>query len=75
MQTTIMVRPNARGSSHLANSDTSFLYSAEMTEFGKSESLVEEWDIVECPTLPPPPSQVEDVEHWTRAMFTDATKK
>ncbi|CAL9179891.1 unnamed protein product [Musa hybrid cultivar] len=73
MQTTIM--PNARGSSHLANSDTSFLYSAEMTEFGKSESLVEEWDIVECPTLPPPPSQVEDVEHWTRAMFTDATKK
>nr|XP_018675470.1 PREDICTED: uncharacterized protein LOC103968633 isoform X3 [Musa acuminata subsp. malaccensis] len=75
MQTTIMVRPNARGSSHLANSDTSFLYSAEMTELGKSESLVEEWDIVECPTLPPPPSQVEDVEHWTRAMFTDATKK
>ncbi|KAJ3673341.1 hypothetical protein LUZ60_006715 [Juncus effusus] len=41
------------------------------------ESIVEEWDIVEHPKFPPPPSQVEDVEHWTRAMFIDAkvTKK
>eukprot|EP00898_Chlorokybus_atmophyticus_P000423 jgi/Chlat1/1381/Chrsp119S01793 len=33
---------------------------------------IEGWDLVERPTLPPPPSQLEDVDHWTRAMFTDA---
>ncbi|EHA8589078.1 hypothetical protein COCNU_scaffold007924G000010 [Cocos nucifera] len=70
--TTIM--PNARDN-HLSNSAASFLYSAEMIELGRSESLVEGWDIVEHPPLPPPPSQVEDVEHWTRAMFIDAKKK
>ncbi|XP_072972933.1 uncharacterized protein [Typha angustifolia] len=59
----------------LSNSAASFLYSAEMTDYGKSESLVEGWDLVEHPTFPPPPSQVEDVEHWTRAMFIDAKKK
>ncbi|CAM6093754.1 unnamed protein product [Calypogeia fissa] len=39
-----------------------------------SDSLYEGWDLVEHPTLPPPPSHSEDVEHWTRAMFIDATK-
>ncbi|WOL02725.1 hypothetical protein Cni_G11444 [Canna indica] len=72
MQITIL--PNARDS-NLSNPDSSFLYSAEMIDYGKSESLVEGWDIVEHPTLPPPPSQSEDVEHWMRAMFIDATKK
>ncbi|CAH8364137.1 unnamed protein product [Eruca vesicaria subsp. sativa] len=33
------------------------------------------WDLVEHPKYPPPPSQSEDVEHWTRAMFIDAKKK
>ncbi|CAI9262534.1 unnamed protein product [Lactuca saligna] len=42
---------------------------------GKKETLTEGWDLVEHPTLPPPPSHTEDVEHWTRAMFIDATKK
>ncbi|KAJ0988592.1 hypothetical protein J5N97_006948 [Dioscorea zingiberensis] len=68
------VRPNTLDN-NLSNSTASFLYSGEMAELGKSESLVEGWDLVEHPTLPPPPSQVEDTEHWTRAMFTDATKK
>ncbi|CAM8939738.1 unnamed protein product [Rhodiola kirilowii] len=27
------------------------------------------------PYFPPPPSQGEDIEHWTRAMIIDATKK
>ncbi|XP_073106632.1 uncharacterized protein [Elaeis guineensis] len=74
--TTIMCvdQPNARDN-HLSNSAASFLYSAEMIELGRSESLVEGWDIVEHPPLPPPPSQVEDVEHWMRAMFIDAKKK
>ncbi|KAH7683535.1 UV radiation resistance protein/autophagy-related protein 14 [Dioscorea alata] len=70
----IPIRPNAIDN-NLSNSTASFLYSADMAELGKIESLVEEWDLVEHPTLPPPPSQVEDTEHWTRAMFTDATKK
>ncbi|GLI68199.1 hypothetical protein VaNZ11_012543 [Volvox africanus] len=30
------------------------------------------WDVVQAPFLPPPPSQPDEVEHWTRAMFTDA---
>ncbi|KAM7268249.1 hypothetical protein ACFE04_010415 [Oxalis oulophora] len=42
---------------------------------GKNESLIDGWDLVEFPKFPPPPSQSDDVEHWTRAMFIDATKK
>lgn len=70
----IVHQPNVINN-NLSNSTASFLYSADMAGLGKIESLVEEWDLVEHPTLPPPPSQVEDTEHWTRAMFTDATKK
>lgn len=39
-----------------------------------TENGLEEWDLVERPPLPPPPSKAEDVEHWTRAMFIDATR-
>lgn len=39
-----------------------------------SDSTVDGWNLVEHPRLPPPPSNSEDVEHWTRAMFVDATK-
>lgn len=70
--TTMTLRTN---DSDLSNSTASFLYSGEVVEAGKSDGLAEGWDIVEHPTLPPPPSHVEDVEHWTRAMFIDATKK
>lgn len=53
----------------------SYLYANEFSDSGKNENLIEGWDLVEHPTFPPPPSQTEDVEHWTRAMFIDATKK
>ncbi|KAH6759022.1 DNA-directed RNA polymerase II protein [Perilla frutescens var. frutescens] len=53
----------------------SYLYANEFSDSGKNENLIEGWDLVEHPTFPPPPSQIEDVEHWTRAMFIDATKK
>ncbi|KAJ8493532.1 hypothetical protein OPV22_015253 [Ensete ventricosum] len=69
------VSPNARDYHHFLNSDASFVYSAEVTASVKSESLVEGWDIVERPPLPSPQSQVEDVEHWTLAIYTDATKR
>lgn len=46
-----------------------------MISDGKNESFIDGWDLVEHPTFPPPPSQVEDIEHWTRAMIIDATKK
>lgn len=59
---------------NLPNPATSFLYATE-SDVGKNEFLIEGWDLVEHPTFPPPPSQGEDVEHWTRAMFIDATKK
>ncbi|KAF2297403.1 hypothetical protein GH714_023147 [Hevea brasiliensis] len=60
---------------NLPNSATSFLYATEISDTGKNEGLIDGWDLVEHPTFPPPPSQTEDIEHWTRAMFIDATKK
>ncbi|KAG8633407.1 uncharacterized protein LOC110606739 isoform X1 [Manihot esculenta] len=60
---------------NLPNSATSFLYGTEISDTGKNEGLIDGWDLVEHPTFPPPPSQAEDIEHWTRAMFIDATKK
>ncbi|ONK75489.1 uncharacterized protein A4U43_C03F17440 [Asparagus officinalis] len=68
------IMPNAQNA--ILNSEASFLSSAEMMiDQRKSENLVDGWDLVEHPTLPPPPSQIENVEHWTRAMFVDATRK
>lgn len=63
-----------RSDASLPSSAASFLYATEVSD-GKNESLSDEWDLVEHPTFPPPPSQSEDVEHWTRAMFIDAKKK
>ncbi|KAH7524453.1 uncharacterized protein LOC107422711 isoform X1 [Ziziphus jujuba] len=57
------------------NSGTSFLYATELSDVGKNECFIEGWDLVEHPTFPPPPSQSEDIEHWTRAMIIDAKKK
>lgn len=57
------------------SSAASYLYATELSDVGKSENLIEGWDLVEHPKFPPPPSETEDVEHWTRAMFIDATKK
>ncbi|VFR00337.1 unnamed protein product [Cuscuta campestris] len=64
--------PNNRPSSTTA----SLKYANETSEAGRNENaIIEGWDLIEHPTFPPPPSQTEDVEHWTRAMFIDATKK
>ncbi|KAL2926339.1 Phenylalanine--tRNA ligase alpha subunit [Bienertia sinuspersici] len=60
---------------NLQNHAPSFLYATDVADVGKNESLVDGWDLVEYPKFPPPPSETEDIEHWTRAMFTDATKK
>ncbi|KAK4742074.1 hypothetical protein SAY87_000075 [Trapa incisa] len=59
----------------LPNSEASIPYVTDLSDLLKNESLIDGWDIVEHPPFPPPPSQTEDIEHWTRAMFTDATKK
>lgn len=71
------VLPIARNAfdTQLPSSAESYLLAPEFSDMGKNENLIEGWDFVENPTLPPPPSQTEDVEHWTRAMFIDATKK
>ncbi|RAL47005.1 hypothetical protein DM860_017046 [Cuscuta australis] len=64
--------PNNRPSSTTA----SLKYANETSEAERNENaIIEGWDLIEHPTFPPPPSQTEDVEHWTRAMFIDATKK
>lgn len=57
------------------SSAASLVCTVELSDAGKKENLIEGWDLVEHPKYPPPPSQTEDVEHWTRAMFIDATKK
>ncbi|XP_076932535.1 uncharacterized protein LOC143598117 [Bidens hawaiensis] len=58
----------------LSSSADSYLYAADVADTVKNETLTDGWDLVE-PTLPPRPSETEDVEHWTRAMFIDATNK
>ncbi|MBA0746221.1 hypothetical protein Gogos_008758 [Gossypium gossypioides] len=61
--------------SNLRSSAASFLFATEMSDTRKNENSIDEWDLVEHPTFPPPPSETEDVEHWTRALFIDATKR
>ncbi|KAH9295173.1 hypothetical protein KI387_038761, partial [Taxus chinensis] len=53
------------GSSHI----TSLVNPNQVSDVGRPESLIDGWDMVEHPTLPPPSSQSEDIEHWTRAMM------
>ncbi|PIN07553.1 hypothetical protein CDL12_19880 [Handroanthus impetiginosus] len=60
---------------YLPSSAASYLYANEFPDLVKNDNLIEGWDFVEHATFPPPPSQTEDVEHWTRAMIIDATKK
>ncbi|KAL4279311.1 hypothetical protein GQ457_03G029760 [Hibiscus cannabinus] len=60
---------------NLGSSAPSFLFATEMSDTRKNENPIDEWDLVERPSFPPPPSETEDVEHWTRAMFIDATKR
>ncbi|KAH0452796.1 hypothetical protein IEQ34_017120 [Dendrobium chrysotoxum] len=67
----MMITRSARN--NLSNSAASFLY-ADTTEARVSETMVDGWDLIEHPILPPP-SQAEDIEHWTRAMFIDASSK
>ncbi|XP_010421774.1 PREDICTED: uncharacterized protein LOC104707172 isoform X4 [Camelina sativa] len=55
------------------NSGASYL-SATASSTRKNNDM-NGWALVEHPKYPPPPSQSEDVEHWTRAMFIDAKKK
>ncbi|XP_058747722.1 uncharacterized protein LOC131620608 [Vicia villosa] len=66
--------PSSRIENYMPSSAASFLYPTDASD-RKRECMIEGWDIVEHPTLPPPPSQSEDVEHWTRAMFIDAKRK
>ncbi|MCO5612030.1 hypothetical protein L7F22_066292 [Adiantum nelumboides] len=62
------------GPSHI---NSSFCYIGRDLDHAEDkdvESVFDEWHVVEPITLPPPPSDSEDVEHWTRAMFVDAKK-
>ncbi|CAN8246864.1 unnamed protein product [Cochlearia groenlandica] len=56
------------------SSAASYLSAMESSETRKNNDM-NGWDLVEHPKYPPPPSQSEDVEHWTRAMFIDAKRK
>ncbi|KAK8971405.1 hypothetical protein KSP40_PGU012370 [Platanthera guangdongensis] len=67
----LMMMGSAR--TNLLNSAASFLYHGT-ADSRKTENLADGWDLIEHPVLPPP-SQPEDIEHWTRAMFIDASSK
>ncbi|XP_047976921.1 uncharacterized protein LOC125219096 [Salvia hispanica] len=61
----------------LPSFDDNCVYASEFPDSWKNENLTEGWNLVKHPKFPPPPpppSQTEDVEHWIRAMFIDATK-
>lgn len=63
------------GSSNLNSSLYCIGKDSDYTEIKAGEyPPVDGWDMVEHATFPPPPSNSEDVEHWTRAMFVDARK-
>eukprot|EP00959_Pyramimonas_sp_CCMP1952_P275434 5757043-Pyramimonas_sp.AAC.1 len=47
--------------------------SADRTAIEHPDRSIKGWDIVDVPSLPPPPSREEDVEHWARAMIIDAS--
>lgn len=61
---------------NLANSSFEFLGDSVRSEVMQkvAETMFDGWDMIERPAWPPPPSHPEDVEHWMRAMFTDAVK-
>ncbi|PKA49086.1 hypothetical protein AXF42_Ash010770 [Apostasia shenzhenica] len=60
--------------SNFSSSAASFLYTADTADTKKSETLVDGWDLIEHPILPPP-SQAEDIEHWTRAIASIKKEK
>ena len=62
------------GNGSVANSFFCIARDFNSMERKAGENVSDEWNLVEHVTLPPPPSDSEDVEHWTRAMFLDATK-
>ncbi|KAL1359554.1 hypothetical protein HN51_004873 [Arachis hypogaea] len=64
--------PPMRIENYMPSSGASFLYATDLSD---DKSEIEGWDIIEHPKFPPPPSQSEDVEHWTRAMFIDVKRK
>lgn len=59
------------------NSNESFLYTGKLVKHGAvPDSILDGWDLVEREVLPPPPSQVENVAQWERAMYAGGgTKK
>ncbi|CAD6341609.1 unnamed protein product [Miscanthus lutarioriparius] len=60
----------------LLNSNESFLYTGKLVKHGGvPDSIFDGWDLVEREVLPPPPSQVEDVAQWERAMYAGTKKK
>uniref|UniRef100_A0A0A9F9Q6 Uncharacterized protein n=1 Tax=Arundo donax TaxID=35708 RepID=A0A0A9F9Q6_ARUDO len=60
----------------LLNSNGSFLYTGKLVKHGGvPDSIFDGWDLVEREVLPPPPSQVEDVAQWERAMSAGAKRK
>ncbi|GJN33164.1 hypothetical protein PR202_gb21731 [Eleusine coracana subsp. coracana] len=60
----------------LLNSNGSFLYTGQPPKHGGvPDGIFDGWDLVEREVLPPPPSQVEDVAQWERAMSAGARRK
>jgi hypothetical protein len=59
----------------LLHSNGSFLYTGQPVKHGGVPDILDGWDMVEREVLPPPPSQVEDVAQWEKAMCAGAKRK
>ncbi|KAJ1291978.1 hypothetical protein BS78_02G357800 [Paspalum vaginatum] len=60
----------------LLNSNESFLYTGKLVKHGGvPDNILDGWDLVEREVLPPPPSQVENIAQWERAMYAGTKKK
>ncbi|WVZ66759.1 hypothetical protein U9M48_015940 [Paspalum notatum var. saurae] len=59
----------------LLNSNESFLYTGKLVKHGGVPDILDGWDLVEREVLPPPPSQVENIAQWERAMYAGTKKK
>jgi len=62
----LMLAGTPDGPSRMKNS---MFYSNEMSDMRRAKD--EGWEVVEDIPLPPPPSDSEDVEHWSKAMLPD----
>lgn len=69
----MFIQPNTQPFAHLGPHHVPIPHNPpHTTHVEEEEEVLEGWDVVHRPFLPPPPcSQPDEIEHWSRAMFRD----